>query len=108
MSENIDDLAEALDDLSGRVIHSDNEQVVPSGQRPCPICGKTMHVENAFGVKMDVCQQHGVWLDLGEMQAVLSRVRSGERIGRRAAIREARRRGKVSGTLFGAWSLLLE
>jgi Zn-finger nucleic acid-binding protein len=109
MSENTDELARALEEMSGAVVpRCDNEKLVPSGRRPCPICGKTMHVERDFGIAIDVCAEHGVWLDLGELPAILARVRSGSRIQRSAAIRAAKRQGKVSGMLFGAWSLLWE
>jgi Zn-finger nucleic acid-binding protein len=47
---------------------------------PCPVCAKPMNRVNfakASGVILDVCKLHGIWLDRGEMQAVLHFVESG-------------------------------
>ena len=85
-----------------------NENLVPQGERLCPICSEKMVVEFEYGVHVDVCPSHGVWLDRGELRAMASLIRSGERINRRKAIKDAKRDGKISGTVFGAWSLLFE
>lgn len=87
---------------------TDNEQLVPSGQRPCPICQQRMVAESEVGFVVDVCPQHGVWLDAGELPAMLGRIRSGERINREQAIRRAKRDGKMSGVMLGSWSLLFD
>jgi len=107
MSSEIDELAGALADLSGRE-GPENAQLVPPGQRPCPICGRHMQVEQFSGVPIDVCRDHGLWLDVGELPTILAQARSGERRRRLHEIREARQKGKVSGTIFGIWSLLWE
>ena len=86
----------------------DNDHLTPSGERPCPICGETMGVEFNYGMSIDVCEQHGIWLDRGELRKVVSFVKSGERISRQDAIRNAKRQGKISGTVFGAWSLMFD
>ena len=49
-----------------------NSDTVPSGERPCPICGTRMAVENISGVSIDVCAKHGVWLDRGELPKILA------------------------------------
>ena len=85
-----------------------NEGLVPQGERKCPICCETMVVEFEYGVHVDACPAHGIWLDRGELRAMASLIRSGERINRRKAIKDAKRDGKISGTVFGAWSLLFE
>ena len=85
-----------------------NDHVVPPGQRPCPICGENMVVEFEHGVHVDVCNQHGIWLDRGELRSIASLIRSGERISRSRAVKEARRNGKLSGTVFGVWSLMFD
>jgi Zn-finger nucleic acid-binding protein len=88
---------------------SPNDRIVPPGQRECPICKKKMDVEETWeGATIDACQEHGVWLDAGELPRILARVRAGDHIDRRAAVEKARRDGKMSGWLFGAWSLLLD
>ncbi len=41
--------------------------------RKCPICSKIMQRKNYFnrsGVIMDVCVDHGVWLDAGELKQI--------------------------------------
>ena len=46
------------------------------GQRPCPRCGKKMRVERVGGehaVEIDRCPRgHGIWLDRGEMRALVA------------------------------------
>ena len=85
-----------------------NDQLVPHGERKCPICGTRMVVEIQHGISLDVCQAHGVWLDRGELSDLASRIRSGERLSRMEAIRDARREGKLSAMVFGAWSLWMD
>ena len=54
-------------------VHSDNENrnLVPEGERPCPICGGKMKTQTEFDVIVDVCPQHGVWLDKNELGRIL-------------------------------------
>ena len=85
-----------------------NQTAVPAGERPCPICQEKMIVDMEYGFAIDVCPRHGVWLDRGELPAMISRIRSGERINRHSAVRRARRDGKMAGTMFGTWSLLFD
>jgi Zn-finger nucleic acid-binding protein len=47
---------------------------------PCPVCAKIMNRQNfgrASGVVIDVCKGHGVWLQQGELHAVLTFIDSG-------------------------------
>lgn len=47
---------------------------------PCPRCEKLMNRSNfarSSGVILDVCKEHGVWLDRGELQRVLGFIESG-------------------------------
>ena len=89
-------------------VGTSNDTLVPPGDRPCPICSEKMIVEIEYGVHIDVCPRHGIWLDRGELRSMASMIRSGERIDRRRAIKQARRDGKLSGTVFGAWSLMFD
>lgn len=104
-SEAFDFLAELERD---EVNSQSNDSLVPPGQRECPICKRPMLVEVESGVHVDVCNDHGVWLDRGELPAIISRIRSGARISRTAAIRRAKREGKLSGAMFGIWALLFD
>ncbi len=107
MSESIDDLAAAVNDLVGVDVHA-NDDKVPAGQRPCPICGRHMRVEAHRSVSLDVCVEHGVWLDNGELNAILSQASRRRTAAVQSQIKEAKRSGKVSGALFGVWSLLFD
>ena len=88
-------------------IHAKNNQhVVPSGERPCPICGKHMEVDEMSGINIDYCGEHGVWLDRGELPTILSNSKASLRRGKAEAVRRARLQGKKSGVMFGVWSFL--
>jgi Zn-finger nucleic acid-binding protein len=41
----------------------------------CPECGETMNVEKLHDVHIDWCKEHGVWLDNGELEAMLNNLR---------------------------------
>ena len=53
----------------------ENRASVAEGDRACPICSKKMASENKDGIQVDVCHDHGVWLDKGELAAVLGRAK---------------------------------
>ena len=61
-----------------------NRELVAEGQRPCPICGQKMTSDKKQGILVDVCHEHGVWLDKGELMAVI-------RHSREDAVKEAMR-----------------
>ncbi len=88
---------------------AENEKIVPSGERKCPICSEAMAVEQMSDVNIDVCPKHGVWLDRGELPRILrsNAQRNGQRILQHAAaVRKAKHDGKMSGVIFGIWCLL--
>lgn len=41
----------------------------------CPVCGKTMFVDFYQDVSIDRCKEHGVWLDRGELELIVARLR---------------------------------
>ena len=56
------------------------EQAGERFYRACVECDKLMHRRNygsRSGVIVDVCRQHGLWFDLGELEDILAWVRSG-------------------------------
>ncbi len=62
--------------------------------RPCPICKKFMHRKNygrGSGVIIDICTQHGIWFDHGELDTIIRWIKSGGLIKskEREKIREA-------------------
>ena len=104
-----DDTLRFLDELEASLPpEGSNESQVAPGERPCPICGDTMEVTTDFGINMDYCDDHGIWLDAGEMPRMISKLRAGNLVDRRRAVRRARRDGKMAGALFGTWSLMFE
>lgn len=89
-----------------RIAAHGNESIVPEGQRPCPICGKIMMGESNRGVRVDVCEEHGIWLDSGELPKIIAAIRGKQMRTTRKQIHSARRQGKIDGALWGWWSLL--
>jgi Zn-finger nucleic acid-binding protein len=57
---------EKLNDLFTKHLGIDSDS-----QRLCPSCGMVMDMEDADGVRVDVCLScFGVWLDAGELEAL--------------------------------------
>lgn len=98
-----DDVVRALEQMTGGTFKA-NDNLVPSGQRPCPICGAFMVAETQRSITLDYCPSHGIWLDNGELQAL---IRSAKGKITMMDVRRAKREGKVAGALFGVWSLML-
>ena len=70
----LDQLADALEQLAEGPAAHPNDVLRPAGERPCPICGRPMRPFEAEGVTLDGCPQHGVWLDRGELKLLYQRV----------------------------------
>lgn len=47
----------------------------PERSLSCPHCGELMKTELYKEVEMDWCAEHGVWLDNGELEAILNNLR---------------------------------
>jgi len=72
-----------------RALLSLNKSIAPSkppadpitapGDRPCPVCGQVMIMASRHGVPVDFCPGHGLWLDQGKLDLLLSASRSGAR-----------------------------
>ncbi len=105
MNEN--EIVAALEQMQ-MIESTDNDEIVPRGMRSCPICGQKMLVEIIRDAKVDVCQQHGIWLDNGELPAIIARASSIDAASRLNALRQAKRDGKICGALFGLWSFLMD
>lgn len=61
---------------------------------PCPACGKLMNRRNygaRAGVIVDTCKKHGVWLDGGELGALLKWVKAGGQLHHRHQAAEEQR-----------------
>lgn len=66
-----DELALALGELAASATHHDHEE--SDEPRLCPVCGERMTFFKQFDIVMDVCEEHGVWLDQGELATLLER-----------------------------------
>jgi Zn-finger nucleic acid-binding protein len=85
-----------------------NSKIVSEGERCCPICSEQMHVEKIKGISIDVCEEHGVWMDKGEFTAITDRIKLKIKTKQTEAIRKAKFEGKVSGNIWGTWSFFLD
>lgn len=63
--------------------------------RNCPVCQKKMNRKNFMGqsgVITDVCSEHGIWLDSGELRQIMEWVK----VGGAKKVKESKRREKRS------------
>jgi Zn-finger nucleic acid-binding protein len=74
----------------------------------CPVCGAAMRTDRRNNVQIDVCDVHGIWLDAGELEAIVSSIQRRARIQSLAETRKARHDGKVQGAVWGFWSLIAD
>lgn len=58
-----------------------------SRQLGCPVCGEALRLELYRDVHIDWCQDHGVWLDNGELDAILNNLRLDDMYLRGLALR---------------------
>ena len=79
-----DSLATAWEDLFRSEIRPDADH---SRALTCPVSGRTMKIEKYQGVHMDWSPGHGVWLDRGELTAILNNLRMDEAYMRGVALR---------------------
>ena len=77
-----EEFAEEGTDLSNRC-------VVPEGQRRCPICEYRMTSAHEKGVRIDICDDHGMWLDKGELRAIVRRSQQSDLVSKLKAREEA-------------------
>ncbi len=59
------------------------------------------------GVEVDVCKEHGVWLDKGELEKIMASMRDIYRAGLADRAKQGQERGRLEGIFLGWWSLLL-
>ena len=69
----------------------------------CPTCAKDMEKRSSYGdVEIDICADHGIWLDKGELQRIIV---SHAAEDTRPPDPDNRQRGRYEGIFFGFWSL---
>jgi Zn-finger nucleic acid-binding protein len=76
---------------------SPNDQIVAPGQRECPICKRKMVVQCREALTVDTCPVHGVWLDSGELEAIVGRLQRGARINIEHAYKMGYQKGYAEG-----------
>ena len=72
----------------------------------CPVCSDEMSRRTSYDVDVDVCAEHGIWLEKGELARIVDTVAERERPPAWQAESE-RRDGRYEGIFFGWLSLLL-
>ncbi|MBN2712948.1 MAG: zf-TFIIB domain-containing protein [Planctomycetes bacterium] len=86
----------------------ENSQIKPEGERPCPICGAVMESNIVKGVNVDLCAEHGVWLDNGELESIVRKIKGYEKRRASSAAKKAKSEGKRDALALGWLSLLFE
>jgi Zn-finger nucleic acid-binding protein len=76
---------------------SPNDEIVAPGERECPICKRKMTVQGREGLSVDTCPEHGVWLDSGELEAIVGRLRRGAKINTEHAYNMGYKKGYAEG-----------
>jgi len=78
------------------------------GKIPCPVCGKTMQIEAKGRVAVDVCPDHGIWLDKGELEQIFRSIRLSAAGSHRLALKVARAKERPKCAHHMWWSLFLD
>ena len=78
-----------------------NRSIVPEGQRKCPICGEPMTSTHENSVMIDLCEEHGMWLDKDELRAIVTGSQQSELVKKLKA-REAAGEEAAAGLLSQA------
>jgi len=80
-----------------------NAVLVPEGERRCVICGSRMTRQLKEDVAVDVCEEHGIWLDKNALPRIIERIRERGHQVRRAAMSRNYEEGKQEGIWWGFW-----
>lgn len=77
-------------------------------ERACPECGKAMVAETVHATTVDICEEHGIWLDNGELEGIVMRLKNKSVRSRRRQVAKAKSTGRTQGWLFGPMSFLFD
>lgn len=87
--------------LAQPLVSPDNAKMVPEGKRGCPICKAPMQTQRNEAETIDVCEEHGVWLDRFELERMfLARARRRARMTKRQ-VGDAFEKGQLDGWFWG-------
>ena len=78
------------------------------GSRPCPVCSRKMVVERKGKVTVDLCPEHGVWLDAGELESICKSIRMAAAVSRHKAVCKAHDQEKRRWARYHWWGLFTE
>ena len=74
----------------------------------CPTCEQEMTKRTSYGnVEIDLCAEHGIWLDRNELMRILEGFAEENRRPPDVGGGESRQRGRFEGIFLGWLSLLL-
>lgn len=76
--------------------------------RACPVCGAPFTQVRLGATEVDVCEPHGVWLDVGELEAITGRIERRAARATKRAVRRASSDGKTAGWLLGPMAYLFD
>ena len=102
-----DDPSQFLASLASLSSEHDNDRLVPPGHRPCPICGSLMQMRPRASINIDICADHGVWLDNGKLESIAENTSVSSRLRYRRDIEKVRSQEKIKG-IFGWLSFFLD
>lgn len=101
------DPSEFLASLAALGTAHENDSIVPPGQRPCPICGVLMQARSRESIAIDVCPDHGIWLDSGKIESLTENISVSAKLKQRRDLEKVRNREKVKG-MFGWATFFLD
>src|SRR5690349_3218528 len=80
-----------------------NASIVPEGERRCVICGERMVQQVMEKVTVDVCEEHGIWLDKDELPRIIERIRMHAHDVRKLAMIREHEEGLKEGRRTAPW-----
>ena len=83
----------------------DFEIEICDGNVACPVCQEPMKVQKMYRVAVDVCDEHGVWLDKGELKEIKKSIKRSHRKSMKLTRDIAKKQGRREGVQWGWWSL---
>jgi len=92
-----------MDSAEHQNVPEPNAAMVPEGERRCVICGSRMTRQLREGVAVDVCDEHGIWLDKNELPRIIERIRERGHEVRKAAMSRTYEEGREQGIWWGFW-----
>ena len=77
----------------------------------CPVCDSEMKRDWEKNIEVDVCLEHGLWLDKGELERIIARTSSSSssNVYERERVESQKiDQARWEGIVFGIWSLFFK